>query len=111
MIWTMDSILRYAREKQKDIIAMTREFVECESPSDDPAAVNRFVQLVADTASPWGRVKTLPGGRFGRILLCTMDLPGRKKNGNILALGHSDTVWPVAQASITPRMASPVGAR
>ena len=30
----MDSFLRYAREKQKDIITLIREFIECESPSD-----------------------------------------------------------------------------
>ena len=27
--------------------------------------------------------------------MCEMDLPGRGKRGQILALGHSDTVWPM----------------
>src|SRR5688500_1918854 len=30
-----------------------------------------------------------------RHLRCEFNLPGRRKNGRILALGHSDTVWPL----------------
>ena len=32
---------------QKHVIATIRQFVECESPSDDPAAITRFVDLFA----------------------------------------------------------------
>ncbi len=77
---------------------MTGRFVECESPSDDPAAVNRFVDLVADTVAGYAKVRTYPGGprgRYGRILTAEMDLPGKRKSGQVLALGHSDTVWPM----------------
>ena len=77
-------------------------FVECESPSDDRAAVDRFVDLVADTLAPMAKVKTMPGGRFGRHLLAEMKLPGRAKSGQILALGHSDTVWPVGTLRMMP---------
>jgi len=76
--------------------------VECESPSDDPAAVNRFVDLVADTVSAYAKVKTRPGGKFGKLLFCEMTLPGRKKNGQILVLGHSDTVWPMGTLRTMP---------
>ena len=31
-----------------------------------------------------------------------MDLPGRRKNGEILALGHSDTVWPMGTLKSMP---------
>jgi glutamate carboxypeptidase len=71
------------------------QFVECESPSDDRAAVSRFVDLVCDTLAPVARLKTVPGGRFGNHLLAEMKLPGRAKSGQVLALGHSDTVWPI----------------
>jgi glutamate carboxypeptidase len=74
---------------------MIRSFVECESPSDDAAAVNRFGELVADTVASYARVKRYPGGRFGKHLVCEFDLPGRRKQGQILALGHLDTVWPM----------------
>ena len=87
---------------QSEITALIRRLVECESPSDDPAAVNRFVELVADTVAPWARVRTFPGGSFGRHLIAEVQLPGRKKKGQILALGHSDTVWPMGTLRSMP---------
>ena len=39
------------------------------------------------------KVRTFPGGRFGRHLRCEFVLPGKRKHGQILVLGHSDTVW------------------
>src|SRR5580704_4868865 len=89
----VDPILRYARQHQTDIIALIREFVECESPSDHPPSVNRFVDLMAARVSDIARVRTYPGGIFGKHLRCEFKLPGRKRDGGILALGHSDTVW------------------
>jgi glutamate carboxypeptidase len=81
---------------QKQVIATIREFVECESPSDDPASVNRFVDLLAETVKDIARVKTYPGGKDrGKHVRCEFLLPGSKKSGQILALGHSDTVWPL----------------
>jgi glutamate carboxypeptidase len=73
---------------------MIRRFVECESPSDDAAAVNRFVELISDTITPFAKLRTHAGGSYGRILTAEMQLPGRRKRGQVLALGHSDTVWP-----------------
>jgi len=98
----VDPLLAFAKAHEKALIANIRSFAECESPSDDPAAVNRFVDLVADTVSGYAKVKRLPGGRFGRILLCEMSLPGRRKSGQILALGHSDTVWPMGTLRTMP---------
>jgi len=80
---------------QAETLDQIGRFVECESPSDDRAAVDRFVDLVCAVLAPVARLKTVPGGRFGHHLLAEMKLPGRKKNGQILVLGHSDTVWPV----------------
>jgi glutamate carboxypeptidase len=90
------------RARQADIVSLIRQFVECESPSDDPAAVNRFVDLVAGTVSPFAAVKTIRGKQYGKILVCRMRLPGRRKTGQILALGHSDTVWPVGTLRSMP---------
>ena len=98
----MDSLLSYLAAQEQPIAALIRQFVECESPSDDPAAVNRFVELVSDTVAPMARVKIHAGGRFGNHLLCEMQLPGRKKSGQVLALGHSDTVWPLGTLRAMP---------
>jgi glutamate carboxypeptidase len=98
----MDSLLSYARARQSEMVAQIRQLVECESPSDDPSAVNRFVELVSDTLAPFGKVKTFPGGKFGRHLVCEVQLPGRKKSGQVLALGHADTVWPLGTLRTMP---------
>lgn len=98
----MIPLLHHLRERERDIIALIRRFVECESPSDDPAAVNRFVDLVAGELAPEARVRTRPGGRFGRHLRAEFHLPGRRKSGQILALGHSDTVWPLGTLARMP---------
>src|ERR1039458_7200810 len=90
------------RSRQKQIVALIREMVECESPSDDPAAVNRFVDLLGDVAPFFARVKTVPGGRLGRHLVCEFDLFGEKTKRQILALGHSDTVWPLGTLASMP---------
>ena len=96
------SVLSFVQSQEPQIIALIRWFVECESPSDDPAAVNRFVELVADTVTPFAKVKTLPGGSYGKLLVCEMQLPGRAKKGQVLALGHSDTVWPIGTLRTMP---------
>jgi glutamate carboxypeptidase len=89
----VDPFLRYARQNQASIIGLIAEFVECESPSDHPPSVNRFVELMAERVKDIARVRTFPGGNFGKHLRCEFELPGPKKSGQILALGHSDTVW------------------
>ncbi len=93
----MDRLLPYIQRTQSKIIGLIREFVECESPSDDLAAVNRFADLVADTVSPFAKVKRTAGQ-----LVCEIELPGRKKRGQVLALGHSDTVWPMGTLGSMP---------
>ena len=98
----MDSFLRYAREKQKDIVALIRELVECESPSDHPASVNRFVDLLAAHTGDLARAKTFSRGGYGKHLRCEFILPGSRKQGRILALGHSDTVWTLGTLRAMP---------
>ena len=76
--------------------------MECESPSGDAASIGRFVELVADAAAPFATVKTVPAGPAGRHLLAEFHLPGKKKSGQVLALGHSDTVWEVGTLKSMP---------
>jgi glutamate carboxypeptidase len=102
IITAVDRFLAHARSQRAEIVALIRQLVECESPSDDAVAVNRFVELVSDTVAPMAKVKTVPGGRFGKHLLCEFQLPGRKKSGQVLALGHSDTVWAVGTLARMP---------
>jgi glutamate carboxypeptidase len=71
--------------------------------------VDRLVSLIADRVSGFARVRTFPGGRFGRHLRCEFALPDSNKRsstkngpGQILALGHSDTVWPMGTLATMP---------
>ncbi|MCW5976743.1 MAG: M20 family metallopeptidase [Bryobacteraceae bacterium] len=94
----MDNLLAYTERHRGAIVALTREMVECESPSGDEAALRRMGDLVADRLSGDAKVKRIAGGR----LLCEFRLPGRGKEGQILALGHIDTVWPVGTLAGMP---------
>ncbi len=98
----MDRFLRYARQKQKEIIALTREFVECESPSDDPQAVAKFISLMTERTQDIAKVSVSRGTTYGPNARFTFTLPGEKKQGQILALGHSDTVWPMGTLAKMP---------
>jgi glutamate carboxypeptidase len=74
-----------------------RTLVECESPSDSPADLKRFMELFADSLQ--GEAVC---NKQGTHLLCTFKLPGRKKQGQLLALGHGDTVWPMGTLRTMP---------
>jgi glutamate carboxypeptidase len=76
---------------------LCRELVECESPSDDAAALARFAELVSDKVAGIADVR-----RIGPHLQCTFRLPGGGADGQILALGHSDTVWPLGTLARMP---------
>jgi glutamate carboxypeptidase len=99
----MHPLLAFARSKQSEIVALIRELVECESPSDHPPSVNRFVDLLASKLEA-SQVRMFPGGRFGRHLRAEFRLPGARKrrDGRILALAHSDTVWPLGTLAQMP---------
>jgi glutamate carboxypeptidase len=98
----MHPYLRYAHEKQAEIIDFLKEMVECESPTDSPADVNRFVDLIVEQTKDIAVAKILEADGYGRHLLLEFKLPGDKKEGQILALGHSDTVWPLGTLQAMP---------
>jgi len=103
----VDLFLRTALAKntnanQKHIISCIQALVECESPSDDPPSIEKFVKLFSGMVGDIARVRTYPGGAHGRHLRCEFLLPGSRKQGQILALGHSDTVWPLGTLKTMP---------
>lgn len=100
----MHPFLAYARKKQPDIIAVIRELVECESPSDHPPSVNRFVELLVSKVDGWAKVRKYPSGRYGSNLRCEFRLPGthKSRDGDVLVLAHSDTVWPLGTLAQMP---------
>jgi glutamate carboxypeptidase len=94
----MDPLLSWAHKNQSTIFEMIREFVECESPSDSPSAIHRFMVLLGESVSDIAVSQLTPAGAF----LCKFKLPGRQKKGRLLALGHADTVWPIGTLTTMP---------
>lgn len=80
------------------MISCIREIVECESPSDDPAGIHKCADLIGGMLGDIARVRIYPG----KHLRCEFRLPGPRKQGQILALGHSDTVWPLGTLKTMP---------
>jgi len=94
----MDPILLWARRNQPKTIRLIRQFVECESPSDSLVDVNRFMDLIAESASGFATSRRTRAG----ALTCRFKLPGSRKMGQILSLGHADTVWPLGTLKTMP---------
>jgi glutamate carboxypeptidase len=94
----VDPFLRSARAKQKEMISCIRALVECESPSGHAPGIDKFVEVFSGMSSDIARVRTYPG----KHLRCEFLLPGSRKQGQILALGHSDTVWPLGTLKTMP---------
>src|ERR1700761_8359473 len=97
----MPPYLRYATEKQAEIATLIREMVECESPSDSPAALNRLLDLLVERTSDIASAELIPAAGVGQHLRLEFDLPATGK-GQLLALGHSDTVWPLGTLKSMP---------
>jgi glutamate carboxypeptidase len=98
----MKALLEFAHAHQAEIVGLTRRFVECESPSGDRTAVNKMTDLIADVLRNFGTIRILDGGKYGKHLRCEFTLPGSKRDGQIVILGHSDTVWPIGTLACMP---------
>lgn len=98
----MHRYLRYAIDKKAESIDSIRRFVECETPSDSPADVNRFVDLLTESARDIATAKTFRSPTHGNHVRLDFKLPGGRKQGRILGIGHSDTVWPLGTLKVMP---------
>ncbi len=79
----------------EEILEGILEWVNIESPSDDPAAVNRMVDRVErDQRGIGARIERIPGrDGYGDILIARS--AGTDAGPGILVLSHTDTVHPV----------------
>lgn len=90
----MHPYLSFATEQREAIIALIGRLVNCESPSDDAACVNQFVDLLAEEARNVATAEIFECGGFGKALRLECNLQSKDKESQLLGLGHSDTVWP-----------------
>ncbi len=100
----MNAILAKAHDAWPSAKAMLKRLVECESPSEDPAAVTRFMELLAEEARDCAAARLVKMPKAGRCLLLRFHLPGprRKEAPGVLAVGHGDTVWPMGTLRTMP---------
>jgi glutamate carboxypeptidase len=87
------SLLTRARQLEPGMIEQLATLVEIESPSDDPASVNRASAQVAQWVKELGgRVKLHRHKTYGDSLEARFG-PRRSANQPVMLLGHLDTVW------------------
>jgi glutamate carboxypeptidase len=102
-ILAMRDLLREARARESAMVRLLGRFVRCESPSGDKAAVDRFGAMVA---REWRRrgavVKILRQRLRGDHLRIEWPHASGRGDGQILVLGHLDTVYPIGTIAKMP---------
>jgi glutamate carboxypeptidase len=86
-----------------EMLAGLRPWIETESPTFDPVAVNRMMDLVQHELAALGAITERIPGRMGCGDSVRASMPHPKMGqGGILLLGHMDTVHPVGTLSKLP---------
>jgi len=110
----MRDLLRETRKRERAMVQLLGRFVRCESPSGYKAAVDRFGAMVAREWRRRGaRVKILRQRLRGDHLRVEMAAQARRDfgrrdgsadrdYGQILVLGHLDTVYPIGTLAKMP---------
>ncbi len=99
----MKKLLRLARRRQPEFLRVLERLVRAESPSDNKASVDRCARMLA---AEWrrrsARVEFLRQKHRGDHLLVDMHLGPSRLKGQILLLGHMDTVYDVGALKRMP---------
>jgi glutamate carboxypeptidase len=96
-------LLEFLRPRESAMVRLLGQFARAESPSLDKAAVDRFGRMVA---AEWRRrgasVTLLRQRERGDHLRAEWTPPGNRAKGQILVLGHLDTVYSVGTLGRMP---------
>jgi glutamate carboxypeptidase len=96
-------LLRLLQPRQKEMVAALRAFVECESPSSDKSAVDQFGEIVAAAWRKRGAsVRVLKQSERGNHVRVEIPAHGKRSSGQLLILGHLDTVYPIGTLARMP---------
>jgi glutamate carboxypeptidase len=99
----MKRLQRELRRHERGMVRMLGQFVRCESPSHQKAAVDRLGKLLA---SEWRRrgakVSVLRDKTRGDSLRAEVWLGDGRPKGQIMVLGHLDTVYPLGTLATMP---------
>jgi glutamate carboxypeptidase len=99
----MMSLLQLLKPREDAITRLLGQFVRAESPSLEKAAVDRFGRIVAEKWKRRGaKVRMLRQRERGNHLRVEWNLSGLPAKGQILVLGHLDTVYPLGTLKRMP---------
>ncbi|GAB4245672.1 MAG: M20 family metallopeptidase [Acidobacteriota bacterium] len=85
-----------------ELLDYLRTLVRAESPTSDPAAVERVLKTLAGSLEELGfQARRIPGKTSAGLLLAYPRGPRRGHPAQLL-LGHADTVWPVGTLETMP---------
>src|SRR5271168_1428881 len=92
----MRALLRELQNREKEMLRLLARFVRCESPSQQKAAVDSMARMAA---REWRRrgaaVRILRQPKRGDHVRAEVWLGEGRPAGQILVLGHMDTVYPL----------------
>ena len=97
----IERIVEFMRDRQPEIIKLVRALVEIESPTAYKAGVDRVADAVTEAAADIATSTRFPQAEHGDHLRLEFDIPTRGE-GQVLVLGHLDTVWPVGTLERMP---------
>ncbi len=87
---------RHLVRRRAAMVRLLRALVELESPTTEPPAVARLARFLAGEWRRRGaRVRLLPQRSHGPILRAQLSLGRGRPQGQLLVLGHLDTVYPL----------------
>jgi glutamate carboxypeptidase len=96
-------LLAALRPHEKKMVELLKAFVECESPSHDKAAVDRFGTMVAAQWRERGAsVQVLKQKVTGNHVRAEISPAKGRASGQLLVLGHLDTVYPIGTLEKMP---------
>jgi glutamate carboxypeptidase len=99
----MPELQRVLRRRERDIVGLLERFVRCESPSHNKAAVDRLGRIVA---SEWKRrgakVRVVWQRARGNHVRAEIWMGSGRVPGQILIVGHLDTVYPLGTLAMMP---------
>src|SRR5713226_2965665 len=99
----IQDLLNILRGREEQMLRLLKQFVLCESPSHNKPAVDRMGRIVA---SEWrrrvARVNVLKQATRGNHVRAEQWLSGGQPAGQILVLGHLDTVYPLGTLGKMP---------
>lgn len=96
-------LLDYLHSREAKMVHLLGKFVRCESPSLDKHAVDLFGELVASEWQHRGaKVRILRQPKLGNHIRAELSPGTSKPSGQIMVLGHLDTVYPLGTIGKMP---------